>query len=93
MKAKAAGPRVPERIRVERTGDRLRVLIDGVELEWEVDAHGVSTAATPGGHPGITLTIPARRVEVVDALEGRVSDDRRAGAREHLESLSPTRGR
>lgn len=92
MKAKDSGPRVPERIRVERAGDRLRVYIDGQELQWEVDAHGVSTAASTVGHPGITLTIPALRVEFVDALEGRVDNGRRA-AREHLESLSPTRGR
>lgn len=74
-------------VRVERVGDRLVVTVDGKPLPFEVES--VSSMTGLHAHPGITLSIPAGRVEIVDALEGRVTDDRRDAARAHLEALSP----
>ncbi|GAA4928766.1 hypothetical protein GCM10023224_05070 [Streptomonospora halophila] len=89
MKADRTTPSTPEVIRVERTGDTLRVLIDGVELPCEVDPSGVQSMVVAGAQPGITVHLPARRVEVVDAMEGRVSDARRSEARDYLNKLAP----
>lgn len=74
-------------VRVERVGDRLVVSVDGKPLPFEIEA--VSQVIAPGASPGVNLTIPGARVETVDALEGRVTDDRREAARAHLEALSP----
>ncbi|MBB4931846.1 hypothetical protein F4561_002666 [Lipingzhangella halophila] len=89
MKAEEAQPSTPSVIRVERSGERLRILVDGEPLPCEVDANGVTTVVSVHHSPGITITIPADRVEVVDSLSGPVDEDRKTRARTHLNSLSP----
>lgn len=93
MKAEEPAPSTPSVIRVERTGEHLRVLVDGEPLPCEVDVNGVTTVTSVHHSPGITITIPADRVEVVDTLSGPVDEDRKSRARAHLESLSPDSSR
>ncbi|GAB3213321.1 hypothetical protein GCM10027294_43780 [Marinactinospora endophytica] len=76
-------------IRVERAAEKLRILVDGVELPCAIDTTGVTQVTSSHAHPGVTLTLLAERVEVVDSLQDRIPDDRRAAARAYLESLAP----
>lgn len=81
--------RVADTIRVERHGDKLTITIDGKPLPFEVDAGGVQTVIAPGMHPGLMLTIPARRVLIDDSLDERHSPEKQAQVRARLEALSP----
>lgn len=82
-------PKVADLIRVSRAGDQLRVEVDGVPLPFEVDPSGVQQVIGVGAHPGLMLTIPARRVVTDDSLEERHSPERQAAVRERLERLAP----
>ncbi|QVJ03062.1 hypothetical protein KGD82_13590 [Nocardiopsis eucommiae] len=82
-------PKPADTIRVQRHGDRLRITVDGVVLPFEVDAGGVQTVIAPGAHPGLMLTIPARRVLVDDCLDEVRSPEKQARIRAKLDSLAP----
>jgi hypothetical protein len=62
-------PHLPQLIRVERNGfsDYGHIFIDGVPFPYFTES-GPSTEVRHGGSPGITVTIPAVRLEVVDSL-------------------------
>lgn len=93
MKAEESAPSTPSVIRVERSGEKFRVLVDGEPLPFEIDANGITCVTSVHHSPGITITIPADRVEIVDTLSGPVDEDRKTKARAHLESLSPDASR
>lgn len=83
------GERVADLIRVERHGDSLRITIDGHVLPFDVDPAGVQQVIGVGAHPGLMLTIPARRVVTDDSLDERHSPEKRDAIRARLEALSP----
>jgi hypothetical protein len=81
--------RVADVIRVERHGDSLRITIDGQELPCDVDPSGVQQVIGVGAHPGLMLTIPARRVVTEDSLDERRSPEKQAALRAKIDRLSP----
>lgn len=56
-------------IRIERQGRRARFLIDGEDFPWPIAWDGIDVNVNPDNIPGVSLTILADRVEVVDALQ------------------------
>jgi len=74
---------------VERHGDKLTITVDGVPLPCEVDPAGVQQVIGVGAHPGLMLTIPARRVITDDSLEERHSPAKQSAIRAKLDALAP----
>lgn len=56
-------------IRVERQGSSARLLIDGEDFPWPIAWDGIDVNVNPDNIPGVSVTILADRVEVVDALQ------------------------
>lgn len=80
---------IADLIRVTRAGDKLRIEVDGVVLPFEVDPAGVQQIIGVGAHPGLMLTIPARRVVTDDSLDERHAPEKQAAIRAKIDALSP----
>lgn len=60
--------RMPDLIQVIRSGNRIRILVDGTEFPFAT-VDGVQLQVNRDTVPAITVTIPAGSVMVVNALD------------------------
>lgn len=62
-------PSDPRSIHAYRIGKTFRMVIDGQEFPWDITS--LSTDISPDGWPAVTITIPARAVEITNMLDER----------------------
>jgi hypothetical protein len=77
-------------IRVERYGDgEVRLTIDGQPFPYPLDQGGVRVITAAGYQPGVTITLPAETVEVVDSLAPEVPAEEQERVASYLASKAP----
>ncbi|MBB5431348.1 hypothetical protein [Nocardiopsis composta] len=85
-----ADPELAREVRVERHGDgEARLLVDGEPFPWEIDPGGVRVVTAAGYTPGVTITIPAETVAVVDSMRPPEDEQRKAEIAAYLDSKAP----